>query len=58
MDEKRMLTVAEVVERLRVHPQTIREWLRTGKLQGVRLGGTKVGWRIPESEIQRLLKGE
>lgn len=57
MDEERMLTVTEVVERLRVHPQTIREWLRTGKIKGVRLGGTKVGWRIPESEIQRLLKG-
>jgi len=57
MDEERMLTVPEVVERLRVHPQTIREWLRAGKIKGVRLGGTKIGWRIPESEIQRLLKG-
>lgn len=57
MDEERMLTVPEVVELLRVHPQTIREWLRVGKIKGVRLGGTKVGWRIPESEIQRLLKG-
>lgn len=49
-----MHTVHEVSERLRLHPATVREWLRTGRLKGVRMGGTKAGWRIPQSEIDRL----
>ena len=57
MDE-RMLTVAQVAERLQASPQTIREWLRSGKLHGVRMGGTKLGWRIPGSEVERLVRGE
>jgi excisionase family DNA binding protein len=52
--EARLLTVEEVVERLRVHPYTVRKWLREGKLKGFRLGGAKAGWRIPETEISRL----
>ena len=48
------LKVAEVAEVLRVHPETVRRWLNSGKLKGYRLGGTSVGWRIPASEIERL----
>ena len=58
MDDEPMLTVAEVAERLRVHPETVRIWLRQGKLKGVRLGGTKAGYRIPASEVNRLLRRE
>ena len=57
MEGERMYTVPEVAERLRLHQQTIREWLRVGKLKGVRLGGTKAGWRISASEVERLLRG-
>lgn len=58
MEGERMYTVPEVAERLRLHQQTIREWLRTGKIKGIRLGGTKAGWRIPAAEIARLERGE
>jgi excisionase family DNA binding protein len=54
--EERLLTVDEIVERLRVHPYTVRKWLREGKLRGYRLGGAKAGWRVPEGEITRMLK--
>jgi excisionase family DNA binding protein len=57
MEGERMYTVPEVAEQLRLHQQTIREWLRIGKLHGIRLGGTKAGWRIPASEVERLLRG-
>lgn len=58
MEGERMYTVAEVADRLRLHQQTIREWLRLGKLKGVRLGGTKAGWRIPIAEVERVERGD
>ena len=45
-------TVKEMAAILRVHAQTIRRYIRTGKLQALRLGGK--GHRIPRSEISRL----
>jgi excisionase family DNA binding protein len=51
----RMLTVEQAAERLQAHPQTVRKWLRDGKLKGVMPGGTKLGYRIPETEVERLL---
>ena len=51
------LTVAEVAAKLKVDPETVRVWLRTGKLRGTRLSRA-AGWRIPESEVIRLLRGE
>ncbi|MSQ24379.1 MAG: DNA-binding protein [Chloroflexi bacterium] len=51
----RLLTVREVAERIRTTEATVRRWLRDGHLSGVRPGGTKLGWRIAESELQRFL---
>ena len=56
MSEQRLLTVREVAERIRSSPETVRRWLRQGKLRGFRLGGTKLGYRVPESELQRFLQ--
>jgi excisionase family DNA binding protein len=50
----RLMTVPEVAERLRVKPETVRRWLRAGKLQGVLLGGDRGGYRIRESEVARV----
>ena len=50
-----MLTVVEVAERVRVSPETVRRWLLSGRLAGTRPGGTKAGWRIPASEVERVL---
>ena len=55
MSEQRLLTVREVAERLRSSPETVRRWLRQGKLRGFRPGGTKLGYRVPEAELQRFL---
>ena len=51
----RFLTVQEAAEQLRVHPQTVRLWLREGKLRGRLIGGRKSGYRIPTADIERLL---
>jgi len=49
------ITVQEAAEQLRVHPQTVRLWLRDGKLRGRLIGGRKSGYRIPAAAIGRLL---
>jgi len=54
-DEDKELTVAEVAARLRVSEFAVRDWLRKGYLRGFRMGGTKAGWRIRPSEVQRYI---
>jgi excisionase family DNA binding protein len=56
MDDERLLTVKEVAERLQANPQTIRKWVREGRLRGTMPGGEKLGYRIPASEVTRLLE--
>ncbi len=55
-ESEALLTVPEVAARLRVTPDTVRRWLRHGKLRGVMLGGTRTGYRIREGEIDALVK--
>lgn len=52
------LTTAEAAAALQVEVNTIRRWLRQGRLHGTRLGRTRNGWRIPVSEIERMLGGQ
>ena len=46
------LTVPEVSERLKLHPATIRAWVKSGRLGAVRAGRT---WRVRRSEVDRAL---
>jgi len=52
------LTVVEVAQRLKVTEETVRRWLRSGKLHGKKLGPTKAGYRVASSEVDRLLGPE
>lgn len=52
-----MLTVEEAAARLRVHTETVRRWLRSGKLRG-HLLSERAGYRIPAGEVERLLTGQ
>lgn len=51
-----MLTVADVAAQLKVPEQAVRRWLRDGRLEGIRLGGTKAGWRIDPEAVERFLE--
>ena len=53
MDD-RWLTVDDVAEQIKVHPETIRRWLREGKLKGI-LMSRAVGYRIRQSALDALL---
>lgn len=50
--DRRYLRVGKAAEELGLHPITIRRWIKTGKIQAVRVG---IEARIPRSEIERLL---
>lgn len=55
MRDDKLLTVREVAQQLQTTEATVTRWLRDGKLRGVRPGGTKLGWRVPESELRKFL---
>jgi excisionase family DNA binding protein len=58
VEGERMLTLRQAAEYLQAHPQTIRRWLREGKIKGTMPGGKKMGYRISEAEVVRVLRGE
>lgn len=51
-----LLTVDEVAQRLKINAQTIRRWLREGRLNGTSLGTRQAGWRVPASEVHRFIE--
>lgn len=44
-------TVEQVAQLLQLHPDTVRIWLRTGRLRGRKLGRV---WRVPDGELREL----
>jgi excisionase family DNA binding protein len=45
-------TTRQLADRVHVHPATVRTWLTTGRVAGVRPAGR---WLIPEDEVRRIL---
>lgn len=52
LSEDPFLTVAEIAERLRVNPQTVRNWIDRGQLRALRVGRRV---RIRQSDFERFL---
>jgi len=52
--EPHLLSVVQVADRLDVHIDTVRRWLRSGELRGILLGD-RAGWRVEEEELARFL---
>jgi excisionase family DNA binding protein len=46
------LTVPQVSSQLRIHPATVRIWIKSGRLGAVRVGRE---WRVRQSEVDRAL---
>jgi excisionase family DNA binding protein len=51
--EERFLSTEEVAERLQVDEQTVRRWIKSGKLEAVKPGRE---WRIPPGAFEALLE--
>ena len=52
-DDDVLLTVPQVANRLQVHVEVIRRWVRKGAMQHVRVGPGRGLIRIEESELRR-----
>lgn len=52
-----LLTVKEAAEKLRCHPETVRELLRRGDLEGIKYSsaGRRGVWKISEKAIDAFL---
>lgn len=50
------LTVSEVAAQLRVQVETVRRWIRVGRIKALRLSaGGRAGYRIRQSEVTRFV---
>ena len=55
MGVEKLLTVEDAAKVLLVKPTTVREWLKAGKLKGMKMGRL---WRVRESELEAFLSME
>ena len=46
------LTTADVSLTLRVHPNTVRRWIKTGELRAIKFGHGRT-LRVPRAELER-----
>jgi excisionase family DNA binding protein len=53
--ENPWLTVQQVSQELKIHPATVRAWVKSGRLAAVRAGRT---WRVRRSEVDRALMSD
>jgi excisionase family DNA binding protein len=51
----RLLTPEQVADRLSLSVLTVRAWLRSGRLPGVKPGGRV--WRVRESDLDAYIRG-
>jgi excisionase family DNA binding protein len=52
--ERSDLTVREVAALLKIHPETVRVWLREGIFPGAYQLPRRSGWRVPWSDVEAL----
>ena len=49
----KMLTPGQIAERLNLHPNTVREYLKAGVIPGIKLGRV---WRIEEEDLKQFIR--
>ena len=54
--ERDWLTVAQVAERLQVHEETVRRWIRDGQMPVLDLG-KKAGYRVRTADLDTFIAG-
>ena len=54
METEKWLSVQDLVERLGVHEQTVRRWIKTGELTAYALGD-RAGYRVAPEDVQAFM---
>ena len=54
MEPETYLNIRQAAELLKVHPNTIRNWLKAGELPGKKIGRL---WRISAAAVDALIAG-
>ena len=54
METEKWLSVQDLVERLGVHEQTVRRWIKTGQLTAYALGD-RAGYRVAPEDVQAFM---
>ena len=54
MDQEHWYTVAEIVDMLKVHEQTVRRWIKDGELPAYNFGG-RTGYRVRAGDLAAFL---
>lgn len=54
MRRKKLLTPEQVAEHLVVAERTVYEWLRSGRLRGIKVGRL---WRVREKDLEAVRRG-
>ncbi len=57
MTSEQWHTVEQIAELLSVHPDTVRSWLRAGRIKGRNFGG-RTGYRVRDRDLQAFLDEE
>jgi excisionase family DNA binding protein len=51
-----LLTIREVADELRVHPETVRSLVRSGRLKGTRLGTDRSELRVSRRDLRDFIQ--
>jgi excisionase family DNA binding protein len=51
--EQTLLTPEQVAEKLAISPKTVKDWLREGRLKGIKIGRL---WRIKPEDLQAFIQ--
>jgi len=54
VETEKWLSVQDLVERLGVHEQTVRRWIKTGQLTAYALGD-RAGYRVAPEDVQAFM---
>jgi excisionase family DNA binding protein len=54
-EPRKLMTVQAVADYLGVHPETIRRWIRDGRLTAIDLGADSAGWRIAPQDLDEFI---
>ena len=57
LNGKEKMTVAEAAQYLEVHPESIRRWIRAGKIPAARVGNLG-NYTLYKDELEKLMKSK